>query len=250
MLEYNDLITGYGHSYIQLQQKTIESPGECKHESEIYRLLGNKFNFDLDYLPENNLTIIEKIIKKSNFNTTVNELKEKTYLHSNYQEIAFSDMKFNTPTGKIEFFSKKVRDNWGKDPLPVYNEPFESKYSAPDLYRKYPFNLVSIHAKNKMNSQFSDTTFYQEEPFIQINFEDARKREIVEEDKVKVFNNRGNIILKAKVSSKIPEGVMWINFGWWNTVHKVNVNMLTGEHESDIGNGTAFHNCLVDIQKL
>jgi len=26
--------------------------------------------------------------------------------------------------------------------------------------------------------------------------------------------------------------------------------MLTGEYESDIGNGTAYHNCLVDIQKL
>ncbi|PKP57279.1 hypothetical protein CVT91_11015, partial [Candidatus Atribacteria bacterium HGW-Atribacteria-1] len=61
MFEYYDLITGYGHSYIQLQQKLIESPGECKHESEIYRLLGKKFGFNLDYLLENNLSTIEKI---------------------------------------------------------------------------------------------------------------------------------------------------------------------------------------------
>ena len=58
MFEYYDLITGYGHSYIQLQQKLIEPPGECKHESEIYRMLGKKFGFNLDYLPENNLNTI------------------------------------------------------------------------------------------------------------------------------------------------------------------------------------------------
>jgi len=125
ILEYYDLIVGYGHSYIQLQQKVIEPLGECKHESETYRLLGEKFGFELNYLPENNLTTIEKIISDSKLNTNIEELKEKPYLHFNYQEIAFSDLKFNTPSGKIEFFSQRTEDNWGKDPLPVYYEPLE-----------------------------------------------------------------------------------------------------------------------------
>ncbi|MBU4047999.1 molybdopterin-dependent oxidoreductase, partial [bacterium] len=107
MFEYYDLITGYGHSYIQLQQKIIEPPGECKHESEIYRLLAKKFDFNLDYLPENDLITIEKIINSSNLNTDVDELKGKPYLHPSYQEIAFGDLKFNTPTQKLEFFSQR-----------------------------------------------------------------------------------------------------------------------------------------------
>jgi len=110
MYEYLDLITGYGHSYIQLQQKMIDPPGECKHESEMYRLLGKKFGFNLDYLPENSLDTIEKIIRNSNLNTEIDELKEKPYLHPSYQEIAFGDLKFNTPTQKIEFFSQRVKD--------------------------------------------------------------------------------------------------------------------------------------------
>jgi anaerobic selenocysteine-containing dehydrogenase len=77
MFEYYDLITGYGHSYIQLQQKLIEPPGECKHESEIYRLLGKKFGFNLDYLLENNLSTIEKIISSSNLNTDVEPENER-----------------------------------------------------------------------------------------------------------------------------------------------------------------------------
>ncbi len=250
MFEYYDLISGYGHSYIQLQQKVIEPLGECKHESEIYRLLGKKFGFNLDYLPENNFSTIEKIIRSSNLDTDIGELKEKPYLHSDYQEIAFSDLKFNTPTKKIEFFCQKMKDKWRKDPLPVYYEPVENKYSSPKIYNKYPLSLVSSHAYNKMNSQFSDITIFKEEPFIWINPHDATKRGINDGDRVKVYNERDSLILKAILTEKVAQGIVHTYFGWWDGVHKVNINKLIGDYISDIGYGTAFHNCLVEIQKV
>jgi anaerobic selenocysteine-containing dehydrogenase len=222
MFEYYDLITGYGHSYIQLQQKLIEPPGECKHESEMYRLLGKKFGFNLGYLPENDLSTIEKIIISSNLNTDVDEIKEKPYLHSSYQEIAFGDLKFNTPTQKVEFFSQRMRDRWGKDPLPAYNEPVENKCTSPNIYIKYPLSLVSSHAHNKMNSQFSDISILKEEPFV---------------------------ILKAILTDKVTPGIVHTYFGWWDGVHQANINKLIGDYISDIGHGTAFQNCLVEIQK-
>ncbi len=250
MYEYFDLISGYGHSYIQLQQKLIEPPGECKHESEIYRLLGKKFGFNLDYLPENNLSTIEKIISSSNLDTDIDELKVKPYLHPDYQEIAFSDLKFNTLTRKIEFFCQKMEDKWGKDPLPIYHEPIENKYTTPEIYNKYPLSLVSSHAYNKMNSQSSDITILQEEPFIWINPHDAAKRGINNGEIVKVYNKRGSVILKAILTEKVVQGIVHIYFGWWDTIHKVSINKLIGDYESDIGNGTAFHNCLVEVQKV
>lgn len=250
MFEYYDLIAGYGHSYIQLQQEIIDPPGECKHENEIYRLLGKKFDFNLDYLPENNLGTIEKIIISSNLNVGIDELKEKPYLHPNYQEIAFGDLKFNTPTGKIEFYSQQMKDRWGINPLPSYYEPMENKYSSPELYAKYPLTLISAHSLNKMNSQFSSREISKEEPFIWINPEDAGNRGINDGEKVKVYNERGSLILKAILTEKVPPGIVHTYFGWWDGVHQANLNKLTGEYISDIGYGTAFHNCLVEIKKV
>ena len=250
MYEYLDLITGYGHSYIQLQQKIIDPPGECKHESEMYRLLGKKFGFNLDYLPENSLDTIEKIIRNSNLNTEIDESKEKPYLHPSYQEIAFGDLKFNTPTQKIEFFSQRVKDRWGENPLPAYNEPVENKYTSPNIYSKYPLSLITSHAHNKMNSQFSDISILKEEPFIWINPHDAKTRGINDGEKVKVYNERGDLVLKAILTEKVSPGIVHTYFGWWNGVHHANLNKLTGEYISDIGYGTAFHNCLVEIQKV
>jgi anaerobic selenocysteine-containing dehydrogenase len=250
MYEYLDLISGYGHSYIQLQQRVIDPTGECKHESEIYRLLGKKFGFNLDYLPENNLDTIEKIISSSNLNTNIKELKEKPYLHFDYQKIAFSDFKFITSTGKIEFYSQQMKNRWGQNSLPFYYEPTENKYSSPELYAKYPLTLISAHALNKMNSQFSNRKISQEEPFIWINPEDAENRGINDGEKVKVYNERGSLILKAIQTEKVPPGIVHTYFGWWDGVHQANLNKLTGEYISDIGYGTAFHNCLVEIQKV
>jgi anaerobic selenocysteine-containing dehydrogenase/REP element-mobilizing transposase RayT len=250
MYEYYDLISGYGNSYIQLQQKVIEPPDECKHESEIYRLLGKKFGFNLDYLPKNNLDTIEKIIDSSNLNTNIKELKEKPYLHlSDYQEIAFSDLKFKTSTGRIEFYSRKMEDRWGQNPLPFYCEPKESKYSSPELYVKYPLVFISVHALNKMNSQFSSREIFKEEPFIRINPHDAESRGINDGEKVKVYNERGSVTFKAIISEKVPPGTVYAYFGWWDGVHHANLNELTGEFISEIGYGTAFHNCLVEVKK-
>ena len=250
MFEYYDLITGYGHSYIQLQQKLIEPPGECKHESEMYRLLGKRFGFNLGYLPENNLSVIEKVISSSNLNTDVDKLKEKPYLHSNYQEIAFSDLKFNTTTQRIEFFSRQTEDKWGETPLPVYRESAENKYSSPEIFNKFPLSLISSHAYNKMNSQFSDISILKEEPFIWINPDDAKNRGINDGEKVEVYNERSSLILKVVLTKKVPPGIVHTYFGWWDGVHQVNINELIGDYISDMGHGTAFHDCLVEIQKV
>ncbi|MGB6370155.1 MAG: molybdopterin-dependent oxidoreductase, partial [Atribacterota bacterium] len=230
MFEYYDLITGYGHSYIQLQLKLIEPPGECKHESEIYRLLGKKLGFNLDYLPENNLSTIEKIINSSNLNTNIEELKGEPYLHSNYQEIAFSDFKFNTPTRKIEFFCQQMEEKWGKEPLPVYHENTENKCTSLEIYNKYPLSLISSHAYNKMNSQFSDISILKEEPFVWINPYDAVKRGINKNDRVKVYNERGDLILKAILTEKVTPGIVHTYFGWWGAVHQANINKLIGDY--------------------
>ncbi|MBA7591961.1 hypothetical protein ES708_34132 [subsurface metagenome] len=47
----------------------------------------------------------------------------------------------------------------------------------------------------------------------------------------------------------IKTGIMHTYFGWWDGVHQANINKLIGDYVSDIGYGTAFQNCLVEIMK-
>lgn len=244
--EEDDLIFSYGHSYIQRKQKAVETPGECKTDRQIYRLLGERFGMDLSYLPEDDEEILSNVIRESELDTTLEQLNEQPYLFPEYDEIAFSDGVFPTPSGKIEFYSEAISRDWGVEPLPEYAEPAESRYSAPELYSKYPLQLMTPHARDRINSQHFSVK--NGEPRIQIHPADAQERGIVSGDRVRVFNGRGSVLLYADVVEKAQHGVLCTFFGDWGG-DNLSINILNEDRETDIGHGTCYYNCLVQVEK-
>ncbi len=240
--EQNDLLKAYGHPYIQMKQKVIEPMGEVKEEKEIYRILAQKFGFDMSYLPEDDEKMIKKIIEMNELNTSFDELKNVPYYHKGIQEIAFNDYQFDTPSGKIEFYCEQIQKQWDKDPFPVYSESKESQLS--EQSKKYPLNLLSVHSRNRINSQ--QLYGCDAQPALYIHEKDASKREISDGNIIRVFNDRGEIKVTAKITSQVKQGLVSMEFGSAKAV----VNCLTDDLSSDFGNGTAYHNCLVDIQKV
>jgi anaerobic selenocysteine-containing dehydrogenase len=245
-LEEEDLIFSYGHSYIQRKQKAVEPPGECKTDRAIYRLLGERFGMDLSYLPEDDGEILRRVIQESRLDTTLETLAQEPYLFAEYDEIAFSDGVFPTPSGKIEFYSESIARDWGVNPLPVYEEPLESKYSAPELFEKYPLQLMSPHSKDRTNSQ--DYTLQREKPVIQIHPLDAEARGITDGNLVRVYNDRGETFLNARVADEGKRGSVTVFFGAWAGQYPA-INVLNTDRDTDIGYGTCFYNCLVQVEK-
>lgn len=240
--EYYDLIKGYGHSYIQVQQKIIEPPGECKHESEIYKLLGEKFGYNSDYLYDNNRDFMQRVLDLSGYNIDIEEIEENGYLPEEHQEIAFSDFKFKTPSGKIEFYSNDMKEKWGENPLPVFNEVVSSK-----KHNRYPLQLLTGHSRNRINSQFYNIDELKEDGILQINPVDAGERDIKDGDQVVVYNDRGKVILIAGITDKVREGLVYTEFGSWGDKKKI--NSLIKARITDIGYNTAFHNNFVEVKK-
>jgi len=242
VLEQTDIVRSYGHPYIQLEQKAIDTANGCKDEKEIYRKLGEMFDFDLSYMPTDEEEILESVIKKSGFDTSLEKMKQTPYLHNTYQEIAFSDYIFNTPSGKIEFYCAKLYEDWGVSPMPVFEPPKEE----PD---KYPLRFYSRHSRERINSQFNEVETLKETnpiPKIQINTSDANSRNIKNGDIVKIFNERGAIAAVADVTNSIKEGNTSMTFGWKKS-DGASINTLTAERISDMGFGAGFHDCCVEI---
>ncbi len=244
--EEDDLIFSYGHSYIQRKQKVVDAPGECKTDRQIYRLLGERFGMNLTYLPTDDDEILRRVIEKSGLDTTLEKLGEQPYLYPEYCEIAFSDEVFPTQSGKIEFYSKSIQRDWEIDPLPVYVEPLESKYTAPELFERYPMQLMTPHAKDKINSQ--RFTAEQSESILQIHPEDAAGRGIKSGDRVRIYNDRGEMFFLADVVEKMKPGVLCTFFGDWGGNQRA-INVLNEDRETDIGHGTCYYNCLVQVEK-
>jgi len=255
MFEQSDIISSYWNPYIQLRQKVIEPIGEVKPETEIYYHLAKKLRFSESEIKKNipfpSDSSIEEWLNEQlkPFEITIEELKKAPVLAPGLQEIAFFDFKFNTPSGKIELYSKTAMENWGVNPLPSYEKTLEGKSNTNS---KYPFNLMSPNTKNRIHSQFGNLEsikLVDPEPFATINLGDAQKKKIKNNELIKVHNDRGELKIKAKLDASLRPGNIVIVNGYWHEEGAC-PNILSKGRETDMGHGTAFHDNMVDYEKL
>ncbi len=249
MFEQSDIIGSYWNPYVQLKSKVVEPAGEVKPETEIYYLLAKQLNLIHDQLPEPGNKNIEDYLKtriKQYPQLDWDTLKERPVLAPGLEAIAFSDMVFNTPSGKIELYSEEAKEKWGVNQLPSYDEPNN------DEDTKYSLQLLSPNTKNRIHSQFGNLDVIRQfdfEPHAILSIKDANERGIKEGDKVKIYNDRGELTTKARINFSLKPGCVVYYNGWW-LQEGGTPNLLSKGRETDMGHGTAFHDCLVEVAPL
>jgi len=86
---------------------------------------------------------------------------------------------------------------------------------------------------------------------LEISAGDARPRGIVEGDWVRVFNQRGEVRLRAHVNGSVQPGVVAARLnGARFTPDGKSINELTSETLTDIGGGATFYSCLVEVEAI
>ena len=257
MFEQTNVIDAYWHDYIQLLQKVIEPPGEVKPETEIYRMLARELGFsqtDIDlYLPGPGDDEVVEYLKKRLHqfpDITIEKLKEGPLLSPYHEEVAWENKIFPTASGKIELLSHEAEDRWQVDPLPDFNEATESIRRADR--KKYPLYLLTPNTKNTIHSQFRNLKMIQDiEPEAEVIVHplDAFDRSINDGDMVKIFNERGELQLRARFDYSLKPGCVVVYNGWWQN-DRAGVNHLSMGRETDMAYGAAFHDTTVQIERV
>jgi anaerobic dimethyl sulfoxide reductase subunit A len=123
---------------------------------------------------------------------------------------------------------------------------------------KNPLQAIGHHTLHRVHSTH-DNNDWLEEAFPQrvfINPIDASARGIHDGDEVKVFNERGALVLPCRVTPRIMPGVVDIPQGAWYEPDKDgvdyggNVNVLTSHRWTPFAFGTAQHTIMVEVEKL
>ncbi len=258
-LEHFDIHKAYGHLYMLINKPAIEPIGEAKPNSEVFRLLAERMGFTEDCFKDSDEEIARQAINYDHprmQGIKFDELKEKGWMRLSVPEkfAPFAEGNFPTPSGKCEFFSETLAKQ-GLDPLPTYIAPRESVQTAPELAKKYPLAIISPPAHNFLNSSFANLPSFvkaEKEPRLDIHPVDAAARGIKDGDQVRVFNERGEFKLKARVSDKARPGVVVALSVWWKklTSDGCNANDVTSQGLTDLGAGATFYDVLVEVEKV
>jgi anaerobic selenocysteine-containing dehydrogenase len=256
-LEHLDVHRSYGHLYVVANNPAIEPLGEALPNSEIFRRLAARMGFTEACFSESDEHIAAHAF--TGRDTTAGyrweEVRERGWWRLNVPApyAPFATGRFPTPSGRCEFYSERLARQ-GLEPLPDYIPPYESVASAPELARRFPLAIISPPARNYLNSTFVNVRSLRDaegEPSLEIHPDDAVPRGIVEGDRVTVFNDRGSLELKARVTERARPGVVVALSVWWRklTSDGRNANELTHQRLTDLGRAATFYDCLVQVKR-
>jgi anaerobic selenocysteine-containing dehydrogenase len=176
------------------------------------------------------------------------QLLAQGFVTLNTPDAPFAQGGFPTPSGKCEFFSQRLADR-GQDGLPDHVPNHESVNTS----ERYPLAMISPPARNFLNSSFVNVPSLQaseKAPLLEMHPDDAAARQLQSGDVVRVFNDRGDYHCQLQVSARARPGVVNGLGVWWRKLglRGTNVNQLTSQALTDLGQAPTFYDCLVQVQ--
>jgi anaerobic dimethyl sulfoxide reductase subunit A len=224
-LERNDINIGNALPSYGYLKKVVEPLGECKSHFEICIELAKRLGI-ANYSDKTEEDWLKQIVEGSDIPDYETFKKEGIYkIPLDGPFIPFKaqiedpdNTPFPTPSGKIEIYSQQLADMKSQEvpPVPKYIEPWEGPTDP--LRKKYPLQLITTHIKRRIHSVYEKVPWLRELDDPQaliIHSIDAEARDIRDGDLVRVFNDRGETILPAKVTERIMPGVVEIPEGAW-----------------------------------
>jgi anaerobic selenocysteine-containing dehydrogenase len=250
-LEHHDVHKSYGHLYVLANNPAIAPLGESLPNSEVFRRLAARMGFEEPCFRDSDEDLCRTALKGK---TSWEELKREGWqrLAVPQRFAPFAEGGFPTPSGKCEFYSEWL-EKQGIDPLPYYNPPAEVADQA--LARRFPLAFLSPPARHFLNSSFANMARFREferEPHLDMHPQDAQARGIHDGDTVRVFNDRGEYRLRARVNGKPRAGVVVAPSVWWkkHSPDGRNANNVTSQRVADLGGGATFYDCRVEVERV
>ena len=255
-LEHVDIHATYGHLYMMANNAAIAPLGEALPNTEIFRRLAARMAFDDPCFADSDDAIAAVAFDNTkpqaiHFDWT--SLKQKGWQKLLMPDAPFANGGFATPSGKCEFYSARMAAD-GLDPLPDYIAPYESVASNPVLAERYPLAMISPPARNFLNSTFVNIQSLRQtegEPHLDIHPADATKRGICSGDMVRIFNDRGSFVARARVTERARTGLVVGLSIWWKKLASDgrNANEVTSQRTTDMGAGPTYYDVLVEVEK-
>ena len=241
-LECDDLVASYFHISLGAQVKAIEPLGESLPNSEIFRRLAAVMGYTEPELHESDAQVIANVLAPTG-RSFVELAAEGTVWLEPEARIQFADLRFPTPSGRIEIASAAAE----ADGLPRLPQPHADGRPAHGRLR-----LLSPASPWMLNDSFANDAKLTRRigaATVAMHPADAAERGLAAGDMALLQSSAGKLSLAVALSDELPRGVIYSPKGRWPKREPggANVNALNPGEESDMGRSTAVHGVEVTV---
>jgi anaerobic selenocysteine-containing dehydrogenase len=248
-LEHDDVYQGGGHQHILFGPKLIEPPGECRSNHDVLAALAKRLGAQHRGFAMSPREIIDWTLRHSGWGSLA-ELEEKKWIDcqpdfatAHYlRGFAFPDRKFRF---KPEWCNVPGRGHdWGlggdMPALPDHWDVIERADAA------HPFRLATSPSRDYLNSSFNETPTSRTKfgkPRVKMHPADLADLAIADGARVRMGNERGEIVLAAEAFAGVQRGVVIVECIAPNAHFEggEGINTLTSAVQGAPAGGATFH---------
>ncbi len=260
-LEHVDLHKAYGHRNLQYNHAAIPPLGEAKSNWDVMRLLAAGMGYEEPWLHQCAEEAIAEVLDATRAENpllegiTLARLQAEGTVALRFspeREVPFADLRFPTPSGKVELRSEALAAQ-GLDPLPNYEPPAEFRQQR-QHGDPAPLVLISPASHHFVSSSLANVSGLlgkEGAPFVELNPADALARGIADGDEVLIENARGWCQMRAVVTKNVPPGVAAAPKGRWGRFNPGgrNINWTTSDGLADLAGQSTFHSNVVEVRR-
>jgi anaerobic selenocysteine-containing dehydrogenase len=156
--------------------------------------------------------------------------------------VLFENIRPATPSGRIELRSESLAGRWGKDAA-------MPRWRGRDT--SYPLSLISPASDKRISSTLGGLA--PRAPRLMMHPTDAAARGLVSGAEVRVWNDRGEVILPLEVTEAIRPGVVASEKGAWLATSRTGQTisaLVSADMRADLAEGACFNDTAVEVRSV
>ena len=235
-LEHGDLARGYGALGMMRWSAAAKPEGEARPNHAVFEALIARLGLAQDDDPLGEAALAQAALSSLPDQARISaELDETGYAHASVgpAPVSFVDQRPSTPDGRVRLAPEELPD--------LYT------YYDDHLPARYPLTLISPARKEQTSSTFGQLT--RGIIAAQIHPSDAAAAGIAQGQKVRIYNDLGEVITTAELTERVRPGVVSLPKGLWShhTHNGATANALAPDTLSEVGHGACYNDARVAL---
>jgi anaerobic selenocysteine-containing dehydrogenase len=259
-LEHDDYYTRGGHTRVLFGPRLVEAPGEARSNHDVINAIATRLGLDDARFGSQARDIVAETFARSGYPDLETVAETGFVDRARPERLAHFADGFGWPDGRYRFEPdwQELADRkgflWTCDPaiLPRFADHWDicEKTTA-----ERPFKLATSPARGFLNSSFNETpgSLRREgPPSVFIHSKDAAENGIAEGDAVELSNQRGAVVLNARLFDGLQRGVLIAEGLHPNKSHRngQGINVLTSAEPAPPFGGVPFHDTAVALRRV
>ena len=249
-LEHDDLYGAGGHSHLQVGPKLIDPPGECRSNHAVLQGLATRLGARHRGFDMTAMQIVDATLRASGWPGAEAVMSARWVdAQEGFERSHFLDG-FGFPDGRFRFapdWASIGPHSAGMPELPDHWAVID----APTPER--PFRLVAAPARQFLNTTFTETQGSRRRegrPEALLHAGDAAALGLADGDPVRLGNDRGEVLVHARIRDGQQPGVVVVESVWPNRdfAEGMGMNALTSDAPAAPNGGAVFHDTAVWVR--